>query len=167
MFLLCSFLGIACLYDYGKRRIPNLLIGLMLIGGVGQGVYQQGWRGGGLFLCKAICVVAVLYPLFKIGAFGAGDVKLYGACAGYFPSTKIFWFLFISLLVAAIFSLIKLIKERNVWERLGYFCEYILTVVQNGRWHLYMENERDTHKAGICLAGPILCSALLYLGGAY
>ena len=49
-------------------------------------------------------VIALLYPLFKISAVGAGDVKLLGAAAGYFPFEKIFLFAFVSLLIAAIIS---------------------------------------------------------------
>jgi len=126
--------------------------------------------GGGsvlLFLVITAIVVICLYPLYKIGALGAGDVKLFGVCAGYFPETKVFSFLFCSLLVAAMISLVKLLLEHNVKERLCYFADYIFEVFHSGCWSLYIENERDYRRTGICLAGPVLCSVLLYLGGVY
>ena len=120
-----------------------------------------------VYALMTVLMVICLYPLFKIGVLGAGDVKLFGACAGYFPSEKIIYFLFYSLLVAAVISLLKLSMERNVKERLCYFADYILEVAQSGCWSLYMEKERDYRKTGVCLAGPILCSVLLFLGGVY
>lgn len=120
-----------------------------------------------VFLLSAMVFVICLYPLFKIGVLGAGDVKLYGVCAGYLPEKKVLYFLFCSLLVAAIFSLIKLLVERNVRERLQYFAEYIMDVARSGQWRLYMENEREYRRTGVCLAGPILCSVILYMGGVY
>ncbi len=119
------------------------------------------------FLLMAAIVMLCLYPLFKIGALGAGDVKLFGVCAGYFPEAKVFSFLFCSLLVAAMISLVKLLLERNVKERLCYFADYLLEVLHSGCWSLYMKNEREYRETGVCLAGPILCSILLYLGGVY
>ena len=92
---------------------------------------------------------------------------LFGVCAGYFPETKVFSFLFCSLLVAAMISLVKLLLEHNVKERFCYFADYILEVFHSGCWSLYIENERDYRRTGICLAGPVLCSVLLYLGGVY
>lgn len=167
MAVLCFLLAVACCYDYSKGKIPNLLILIMFVVGWGYGAVYGGLREAILFPVECVGVMLLLYPLFKIGALGAGDVKLYGICAGYLPRDKFLNFLFLSLLIAAMISLIKMIKESNAIERLSYFCEYVQGVVQSGNFRLYIENEKERGASSICLTGPIFCSVLLYLGGIY
>lgn len=168
MTTLCLFLAAAMFCDYSKGKIPNLLLIVMLLMGAAQSLGAKGAAGGGAFLAAVMIVAALLYPFFMIGTVGAGDVKLLGICAGYFPWGKILYFLFFSMLIAAIFSLMKLWKMKNTKERLSYLGEYLMEVAQTGKWRLYMENERE-HKraAGLCMSGPIFISALLYMGGVY
>lgn len=165
--LLSVFLVVVCLYDYRWRRIPNRLLIIMALTGIGISVYRGGFRGGGFFLLQMSAVMLILYPLFKIGVLGAGDIKLFGVCSGYLPHPKILFFLFISLAFAAIISLIKFIRERNAIERFSYFCEYIMEVWRSGTWHLYIEDNRERVANSIPLAGPVLGSVLLYWGGIY
>ena len=136
--VLCAFLVAVCGYDYRERRIPNYLIIWMAIAGVGWRLWNERAPGVLCYLGQAMLVMAVLYPFFKIGGLGAGDVKLLGATAGYLPAQKILTFLFFSLLVAALISLVKSRKK---------------------------DGERQS--GGICLAGPVLVSFLLFLGGVY
>ncbi len=186
--LLCILLVIACGFDYRKRRIPNLLIVVMLITGIGECALSWGMKGILSFLCKMICMVLGMYFFFWIGTLGAGDVKLFGVCAGYFPGNKILYFLFFSLLITAGISFVKLLfgycvrkssktkksvakLQWNVYggvkERLSYLCQYIFEVVQSGHWKLYIEDREEWQRNGICLAGPILGSVLMYIGGVY
>ena len=164
---LCIFLCVACYFDYRRGKIPNgLLLVMLMTGAVGK-LAEQGGQGFFLFLLTAVLGMLFLYPLFKIGTLGAGDVKLFGICAGYFPHSKILYFLFYSMLIAAIVSLFKLFLQHNTRERMMYLGEYILGVLQSGHFSLYLENERDSRRAGICLSGPFLGGVLLYLGGIF
>jgi len=156
----------ACGYDYTRHKIPNDLIVLTAVLGMGRCFWESGALEILCYLGKAVFVMALFYPFFKIGTIGAGDVKLLGVTAGYLPFNKILVFLFVSLLAAAIISLIKMWKNRQVRERIGYLLKYLADVSKNGRWRLYLAKE-DKHTAGICLSGPILFGILLYLGGVY
>lgn len=167
MVLLCVGLIIACYFDYKRSRIPNWLVISLLLAGIGGKLLGEGVAGGIFFCWRGIFVMVFMYPLFKIGALGAGDIKLYGVCAGYLSRDRFLYFLFVSLLVAAIFSLIKLIRESNVIERVTYLCQYVAEVARTGAFGLYMENERERKRCGICMAGPILLSVFLYIGGIY
>ena len=131
---LCVFLAAACGYDYRQRRIPNYVILGMTIAGIGWRMYDERAPGALWYLGQAVLVMAVLYPFFKTGGLGAGDVKLIGVTAGYLPEEKILGFLFCSLLVAALISLFKILRKA---------------------------------KGGVRLAGPVLVSILLFLGGVY
>ena len=164
---LCLFLVAACGFDYRYNKIPNYLIVVIAVVGA-----LQHWAAGGLaeVLCYVGTVVlaaGVLYPLFKIGSLGAGDVKLLGVTAGYLPFKKILVFLFVSLLIAALISLVKMWKRNNFFERIRYFLGYLSDVMRSGNFKLYLENETDKQAVGICLSGPVLLAVLLYCGGVY
>ncbi len=167
MIAVCVLLAVACGYDYRSKKIPNYLIILLVLWGVGWRILTEGGRGAFSYLGEAVLIMAVLYPLFKIGTVGAGDVKLLGVAAGFLPFHKIFVFLFVSLLIAAFFSLVKLWKEKYFLERMHYLLSYVAEVVRSGNWRLYLENRQERARAGICLSGPVLLGLLLYLGGAY
>lgn len=165
MAVLCVILAAVCCYDYRDKRIPNYLVLFAAFWGVG-------WRAWGgtvfdlcCFLAQAAAVMVLLYPFFKIGGLGAGDVKLLGVTAGYLPFEKILGFLFCSLLIAAVISLMKMWKGNIFRERISYFSAYLQDVMRSGSWKLYQASEGDS--GGIRLSGPILASMLLYLGGVY
>lgn len=142
MAALCVLLTVACGYDYREKRIPNYLIAVMTLLGVGWRFCRDGTGGIIFYLAGAFFIMSLLYPFFKIGTVGAGDVKLFGVAAGFLPFQKIFLFLFVSLLIAAIFSIFKLIVKRR--KKYG-----------------------ERHPLKICLSGPVLISVLLCLGGVY
>ncbi len=167
MGVLCLFLSVACGYDYHKNRIPNYLVAIVCICGIIRRVFTEGGRGGILYILICIAVIAIGYPLFKIGCIGAGDVKLLGVTAGYFPIQKILSFLVLTLLIAGIISIIKILKQHNFWDRMAYFCGYLSDVINLRAWKLYFCSWSDAKEAGICLSGPILASVMMYMGGLY
>ena len=167
MAVLCVLLAAACCFDYRYKKIPNFLIIVMLVLGAGRRFLQGGAWGVASCAGAVVLVMCLLYPLFKVGAVGAGDVKLLGVTAGYLPFKKILVFLFLSLLIAAVVSLVKMMRKNYFLERMGYLLDYIRDVVKNGRFKLYLQNEQDRGAVGICLSGPILVSMLLYMGGIY
>lgn len=167
MAVLCVFLTAACGYDYRDNKIPNYLIVLIALWGM-----AWRWKGGwipGIFsyLGEAVLIILLLYPFFKIGTIGAGDVKLLGVTAGYLPFKKILVFLFVSLLVAAVISLVKMWKNNNFSERLWILFRYFADVLREGKWYRYPDMGKKIQAAGICMSGPVLLSILLYLGGVY
>lgn len=165
--VLCILLAAACGYDYKDNRIPNYLIAMMVIWGGSWRLRRGGLPDMLFYLGEAALVIALIYPFFKIGTIGAGDVKLLGVTAGYLPFEKILTFLFLSFLISATISLIKMGKENNFGERMRYLSEYLADVIRSGCWRLYLEGEADRSAVGICMSGPVLIGVLLYLGGVY
>lgn len=167
MAALCVILAAACGYDYKDNRIPNYLILLAAVLGVGWQAWDGGLLGALFYLGQAVLVMALLYPFFRVGGLGAGDVKLLGVTAGYLPFGKILIFLFGSLLIAAIISTVKMWRKRIFRQRVRYLAAYLETVMRTGEWKLYQADNEGARAAGVCLAGPVLISVLLYLGGVY
>lgn len=166
MAVLGLLLAAACGFDYWKRKIPNALVALIAVAGMLFWLQREGPPGVLLYLGKAAAVMGLLYLPFKTGAIGAGDVKLLGVAAGYFPFKKIFLFSFISMLAAAIISLVKLLVNKNFRERLGVFFRYLEGTVKKGELQPYPAAGKD-RRLSVCLSGPVLLSLILYLGGAY
>lgn len=167
MAVLCASLGVVCFFDYRRRKIPNLLVAAILAIGIGRGILENGVKGVGVYLFLAMVVLFLLYPLFRIGGLGAGDVKLLSVCAGYFSANKVLYFLFFSMLISAVISVIHLCREQNLWDRMRYFCEYAAAVAKSGKWQLYLPQKGEQKLSGVCMSGPILCSVLLGIGGVY
>ena len=165
--LLCIFLCIACYFDYRFCRIPNWLVLLILLLGVTRSAVTCGAPATIQYVAVGFLILMVLFPLFRVGTIGGGDVKLYGVCCGFFPKEKILTFLFFSLLFAVIFSLIRFMRKRDLKERLSYLTSYVLGVADSGEWKFYWSDIQEKKKAGVCMAGPILISVLLFWGGIY
>ena len=106
------------------------------------------------------------YPAISI-ALGAGDVKLLGVCTPFLPCDEMLSFLFCTMVIGAFLGILHFAYYGNALERFRYLAAYIRDCLAEKRWKLYEENSRRSRRTGICMAGPILISTLLYLGGIY
>lgn len=167
MAVLCVLLFAVCLIDCCSARIPNMAVVFIFLAGLGYRWLEEGWQGLGSYFIILLCILIILFPLFWIGTIGAGDVKLFAVTGGYLSGRAVICFLIYSMLIAAVFSVIKILRERNGRERFGYLCSYVAEVVKTGHWSLYIRNEAEKKRAGVCLAAPVFLSVLLHLGGVY
>lgn len=92
MYITYALLGVslatALIYDLRARRIPNGLIGLMLVEGLTL-QYATGGSSAALAGLGGLAVgFAVFFPLYMRGGMGAGDVKLMAA-SGVFLSPSL------------------------------------------------------------------------------
>lgn len=129
MFLLYGILAAALLMDFYRCRIPNLLV---LAGYVTGAVYcicnYDIWH---IFIIDSMLIVLALYPLFLIGAFGGGDVKLF-AVIGVFLGLELTINIFITALMAgAVCSVIKIVctlLKRQKVSLSGLYIHFSLPV---------------------------------------
>lgn len=157
----------ACFFDYSQRRIPNRLLLLLLLWGS-----ACAWQQGKLvylvkYLSLAAVIIFLLFPFFRLGMIGAGDVKLLGLCAPFFPSDHILNFLFVTMAVSAVFSLLHMLCLKNIRERFAYLLQYVMQCSEEKHWMPYYRKEENKSGATICMAGPILIGVLLCWGGIY
>ncbi|MBT9152144.1 MAG: hypothetical protein DDT35_00358 [Firmicutes bacterium] len=66
-------------YDLGERRIPNVLTFTGMALGLMLQVAFHGWAGLASSLLGLALGFLLLFPLFALGKFGGGDVKLLAA----------------------------------------------------------------------------------------
>lgn len=174
MFFLCPLLGVACLWDYTLRRIPNFL--QFIIFGLGLILAYQ--RGGMMQTLKYVFVlvlmIALFYGFFKLGMIGGGDVKLFAVCCGFFEKDRILYFLLFTFVIAAVAGVIKLAIQKELKNRMDHFRRYVTNTLidyqTNGRRSkpkTYMTDREEKIKKGVAMSGPVLISALMHLGGIY
>lgn len=113
----------------------------------------------------------LLYPLYKIGGLGAGDVKLFLMLGSFVWWKEQLHIMAASFIIGAFFSIGKLLSEGNLKERMRYLFKYFLDVFYRKQWSMYGENLRwDDQRYmsnKIHFALPVLLSAALWLGGVY
>lgn len=170
--VLIVLLVIACFMDYKYGKIYNFLIIAGMVAGCVHCIYQNGMKGILVWLGLFLLPVLITYPLYMIGVFGAGDVKLLAVAGGFLSFRSCFWFIFVSFLIGAVLSLVKMLYERNLKERICYFISYVWELCCLGGVRLYHSREMigeqfDKKKQKIHFAGPILCSVLLHIGGIF
>lgn len=164
--LLLLLLFLAAYMDLKTDRIPNKLI----VAGIVSGI------SGTLWFCldfrqtafSVFLAFLLLYPLFKIGALGAGDVKIFIMIGSFLAVREYLTVMVLSFLIGAFFSLVKIFAERNGRERMRYFLSYISEVGRTGQWKIYGEQEaqekQQYYRNKIHFAVPVLFGTVLQIG---
>lgn len=71
---------VAAVSDVRSRRIPNLCVAALIVLFLPWAV-TGGWPGALSALVAALVSLAVTFALYALGLIGAGDSKLFAACA--------------------------------------------------------------------------------------
>ena len=104
-YLLLLFTALAAEWDVCCRRIPARLLAVFFLTGP---LLRPGWyyyRDAGLFLL-------ILFPLYYLHFFGAGDVKLTAVLAGWLGIPAVFDRLLCILAAAGLLSLAAVLRSR-------------------------------------------------------
>lgn len=168
--ILFVVLAVAAVMDLLFDRIYNEWI---LIA-IAAGLSYAAWQRGGYGILSAVIAMSVpvmlLYPLFRIGALGAGDVKLLAAAGCFLTVKETVMCLGISLFFGAVFSLFKMLAERDFIQRMKYLLSYIFDVFRSGEWKFYRQDAEDRKKrreGKIHFSLPVLIGIVIYKGGFY
>ena len=157
--------------DFKRDRIYNEWILFGILAGLFFHLQEGGWYGA----CSAIVPVMIpfvlLYPIYKIGALGAGDIKLFLVSGSFLKTEQLVHVIIVSFIIAAFFSLMKMISEKNCKERMRYLLSYLLETCKTREWKLYEEDFKQNTYAyksnKIHFALPICISVMLGLGGLF
>ena len=167
MYLLAAFLAVAGLFDFFFRKIPNRLILIMLGVCLVMNIYVSGPASLTGVVPRILIAGALFYPVFVIGALGAGDVKLMAVSCGFVPGDKALYFLFVSLLAASVIGTVKMGMHGELKKRMHRLALYIKKTIRTGRPEMYHANRAAALENGVALAGPMFISALIGIGGFY
>ena len=167
MLIMAVFLAVAGIFDHLFHKIPNVLALIMFIALMAYVLMTSGPSGLPSVFFRMAVTGAVFYPLFVIGAFGAGDVKLLALCSGFLPGTRTMMFIFISMVIASIYGLIGLLIRKEIGRRIRRLELYIGNLLKTGKPEMYHCSREAAVKSGVALAGPMFLSALIGIGGLY
>lgn len=159
----------AAALDFYKGKIPNVLILTGSCYGLVRMVYYQDILK---FIPGIIFPILILFPLYKIGVIGAGDIKLFSMIGFYFTFMETMFCIFLSFVFGAIFSVISFVRYKNFLERMTYLVSYLKEYFLTGHFQYYyssLNNNQKSHfdesKTKIHLAIPIFLSVLFHVGG--
>ncbi|MCC8029041.1 MAG: A24 family peptidase [Lachnospiraceae bacterium] len=131
--------------DLHTDRIPNSLICTGLAAGFLLMILPRtayGWPGclAGLLIPLMICWIP-----FRMGAIGAGDVKLLMVIGCLNGGRDVFYCIFLSFLLAAGISLGRLLSLRQFKSSLMLCFQYFQRTLLQRKMELYPERHRKYH----------------------
>ncbi len=157
--------------DFAYDRIWNGWILFGMIIGLSFRFLESQWHGLYGAAVSMLLSFVLLYPVYKIGGLGAGDVKLFLMLGSFVTAETLLRIMVSSFVIGAVFSVGKLISEENLRERMQYFFSYLADVFSKRQWKLYGEELRGNYRMyasnKIHFALPVFISAALWMGGFY
>jgi prepilin peptidase CpaA len=105
-------------YDLRYRRLPNLLVAGLLIGGLTINISFGGLSGG---LASVEGLGLAFLPMFLIhlfGAMGAGDVKLFGAVGAVVGVSLVPLTFVIVVMLGAVLAIYTMMRSGTVFSTL-------------------------------------------------
>ena len=167
MLIMTMLLAVAGIFDHLFHKIPNILILVMFITGIIRACFISEPLSIPFMLIRMLLTAVIFYPVFVIGALGAGDIKLLAVCCGYMNGTRAIWFIFMTFSIAAVAGVIGLIHRKEIGKRIRRLIIYVKNYLKTGKVERYHCNTEAALHAGVALAGPMFVSALLGVGGFY
>src|SRR5690349_4368085 len=86
--------GLACavVCDLRRRRIPNVVSAFLLVSGLAINAHHGGVHACLSGLGASLLLLLLLYPAWRAGGIGGGDVKVAAATAAWLGLGHLLWF---------------------------------------------------------------------------
>ena len=160
---LVSIGGLAVLWDFYSRRIPNQLTGTGFLAALAWQWSANGPPGIFDFFAGAITPVIVLGILHYFKMLGSGDLKYFMVIGGFLDPRRSLKCICVSFLIAAMISLAVIIKYRILKKRLYLLIHYVKKYISTGVWEPYIAETENP--AYLHMSLPIFLGSLLVTGG--
>lgn len=100
--------------DIRTEKIRNRLILTGLVLGFIIQIYEKGYSCIPFWFIQISIPIILFYPIFRIGALGAGDIKLFSVIAGFLTLHTWWVCIEIAFLAGAVMGLLKLLLKKHV-----------------------------------------------------
>lgn len=161
MWVLIGIFSIAVYSDLRCYRIPNLCVIMGIIAGLIMTGMSYSMEGVFESLADMFLIFIAFYPFYLLGGIGAGDVKLFMMTGCYIRGVELFQCMFVTMAIAAVWSIVKMAVFVESRERLYYLGRYIRKIICTGAVDTY-EIDRTQKRGVIRLSVPAFLSLLLY-----
>lgn len=169
MGILIGVFCVAIFMDWRYYRIPNACI----VVGMLAGLVMTGMSYSMAGLLESISAAAVIfiafYFFYLLGALGAGDVKLFmmmGCYSSFMGTDGLLHYMFVTMAIAAVISVTKMITCAKSRERLFYLVQYLRKVVVTGAVDEY-QIDKTQKQCVVRLSIPAFLSLILMCIGIY
>ena len=169
MGILIGVFCVAIFMDLRHYRIPNACI----IVGIAAGLILacMSYSMSGLLRATGTAAVIFLafYPFYLLGALGAGDVKLFmmvGCYSCHMGTDGIIHYMLVTMMAAAVISIIKMIAYAESRERLTYLLQYLRKAAMTGSVDTY-QVDITQKRCVVRLSIPAFFSLVLMCAGVY
>ena len=174
LFFMCFFIVAgAVVLDLRTDKIPNWYLTIAVIISIYTKLATQNTTNWILVLIGVLIVFLLLFPLFVIGFFGAGDIKLLCTLAIVYKLQDLMIIFGFSLVCGAMIGIVKLIKYRNIGERFRFLLQFMNHLITSLRvrgakalQESYIDGleKEEVKKSGIHFSLPILLGMVIYVG---
>lgn len=141
-------------------RVRNYLVFIGILVGLLFRLIQGSIYPG--FVGMALPVV-VLWPLFQVGAFGAGDIKLFSMLGFIYGTRAIIYIMVAAFFIGAGISLIHIARYGNLKTRLLYLKTYLSNFYKTKERIVYYQKDMDDKTAVIHFSPAILVAFLIFI----
>lgn len=169
MGILIGVFCVAIFMDWRYYKIPNTCILAGMTAGLIMAYRSQSVTGLLETFSAAAVVFLVFYPLYLLGALGAGDVKLFmmmGCYRSYMETDGLIHYMLVTMLIAAAVSAVKMILYAESRERLFYLGRYLRKVAVTGAIDSY-QIDKTQKRCVVRLSIPAFLSLILMCAGVY
>lgn len=122
---------LAVYQDLKSYKIKNHTILLGFVLGLLINLIEVGCTGILIYIPGIFIPILILFPLFLFKTLGAGDIKLFSVIGGFYGISYTLKIIIVSFIIAAIMSLIYMIRTKSFLKRFRYFLSYIQKKKQN------------------------------------
>lgn len=166
MGILIGVFSVAIFTDWRFYRIPNVCVGAGALTGLIMTFVSDSALGLAAAAASMVIIFLAFYPFYLLGGVGAGDIKLFMMVGCYMKGDAMVHYLLVTMLMAAVCSILKMLAYKESRERLFYLMRYIKKAVLTGTMDEY-QIDRTQKKCVIRLSIPAFVSLILMCAGAY
>ncbi len=166
MGILIGVFSVAIFTDWRFYRIPNVCVGAGALAGLIMTFVSDSVLGLAAAAASMVIIFLAFYPFYLLGGVGAGDIKLFMMVGCYMKGDALVHYLLVTMLMAAVCSILKMLAYKESRERLFYLMRYIKKAVLTGAMDEY-QIDRTQKKCVIRLSIPAFVSLILMCAGAY
>ena len=165
-------IGVFCaviFMDWCHYRIPNACIIVGIAAGLVMTYVSYSMSGLLQAVGTASVIFLAFYPFYLLGALGAGDVKLFmmvGCYSCYMGTGGTIHYMLVTMMIAAVISIIKMIAYTESRERLIYLARYLRKAAMTGAVDTY-QVDKTQKRCVVRLSIPAFFSLILMCAGVY
>lgn len=164
MIILLVIMSMAVITDIRFYKIPNFYILIGTVIGFAVRFMQEGFMGILTACISAVILFSFLLPFFMIHGIGAGDIKLFCMMAVYLNQKTTFQCFFMTFIIAAIMSIVKMLWMGVFFQRIKKIYYYLQAIILTQSYREYEQKEYMKAKENIIrMSIPALMSVIILL----